>query len=74
MEKEISEKNFLNANDISSIFECSKSKSYQIIQEVNDGLRRNGLKTFSGKVLATALYKHYGLSVLLNAYEKNTGH
>ncbi|MBQ9159511.1 MAG: hypothetical protein IJ136_09305 [Erysipelotrichaceae bacterium] len=69
MEKEIVKKNFLNADDVSVIFGCSKSKSYQIINEVNNGLAKEGVRTFSGKVLASALYKWFGLDRYLFEYE-----
>ncbi len=69
MEKEIVRKNFLNADDGSVIFDCSRSKSYQIINEVNDDLAKEGIKTFSGKVLASALYKWFGLDRYLTEYE-----
>ncbi|MCR5096015.1 MAG: DNA-binding protein [Erysipelotrichaceae bacterium] len=68
--REIVRKNFLTAEDVSEIFGCSKSKSYQIINDVNEDLEKKGHNTFNGRVLAPALYKKYGLDMYLSAYEK----
>lgn len=55
------QKNFLNADDVSRIFGCCKTKSYEIMREINFDLKKQGLKVYNGKVLATALYNAYGL-------------
>ena len=67
----LSSKNFLEADDISTITSCGRTKSYQMINELNSELKKKGIKILSGKVNARYFYEKYGLNELLdehNAY------
>ena len=48
--KSILEKVFLNVNDVMTLLECSKSKSYQIISDLNKELKKDKNYTFHGRV------------------------
>lgn len=47
MEKE---KRFLNVGDVCELMECSQSKAYCIIRQLNDELKEKGYIVLSGKV------------------------
>lgn len=55
------QKRFLDVNDIVDLFGCCKTKAYDIMRDVNYELKKKGLKVYNGKVLATALYRAYGM-------------
>lgn len=57
----MSSKTFLDVNDVVKIFNCCKSKAYKIINDINEELSKKGKSYYSGKVLAVALYKKYGI-------------
>ena len=57
----MSSKTFLDVKDVEKIFNCCKSKAYKIINSINQELSKNGKSYYNGKVLATALYKKYGI-------------
>ena len=46
----ILKKVFLNVDDVMTLLECSKSKSYQIISDLNKELEKKGRVTFHGRV------------------------
>ena len=50
------EKKFLSAADVAEIMECSKSKSYGIIRQLNAELLENGFVVMAGKVNAKYFY------------------
>lgn len=47
MEKE---KRFLNVRDVCELMECSQSKAYCIIRQLNEELDKKGFLTMAGKV------------------------
>ncbi len=46
------EKRFLNADDVASVLECSKSHAYQVMRQLNDELAKKGFIVVRGKVNA----------------------
>lgn len=52
---------FLDVNDVQGIFNCCRSKAYHIINSLNSELLKKGMAIYNGKVLASALYKKYGI-------------
>ena len=51
------EKRFLNAVEVAEILECSKSKSYTIIKQLNAELKAMGCIVISGKVNRKYFYE-----------------
>lgn len=55
-------KQVLTAKDISEICGISESKSYQIIRQLNEELKKSGYLTFRGRVSSAFFYeKMYGM-------------
>lgn len=50
-------KRFLSAQDVADMMECSKSKAYTIIKQLNEELKKNGYVVISGKVNAKYFYE-----------------
>lgn len=46
------EKRFLNAEDVAAVMECSKSRAYIIIKQLNAELEEKGYVTLHGKINA----------------------
>lgn len=46
------EKRFLNANDVAAVMECSKSRAYEIIRNLNAELEEKHYITIHGKINA----------------------
>ena len=46
------EKRFLNVEDVCELMECSQSKAYCIIRQLNEELDKKGFLTMAGKVNA----------------------
>ena len=57
------DKLFLNAEDVASYMEISKSMAYKIIRQLNDELEADGFIVVHGKV-----NKSYFMNYLLNKY------
>ncbi|EME5369420.1 DNA-binding protein [Enterococcus faecium] len=51
---------FLTANDISKLMDCSKTKAYGIIKELNSELEQPGLLTSKGRVNEQFFAKKFG--------------
>ena len=52
----------LTAKDISEICNISESKSYQVIRQLNEELKKAGYLTFRGRVSSAFFYeKMYGM-------------
>jgi len=69
MENNIVQKTFLDADDICSIFNCCKTKSYQIINDINRQLMKKGYMTFKGRVLADEVYRSFNMSNYLDKHD-----
>lgn len=55
-------KQFFSAKDVSEICDVSESKSYQIIRQLNEELKKSGYLTLPGKVPKAYFYeKVYGM-------------
>ncbi len=52
---------FYTYKDIMRLFNYSKSKSYDIIREINTKLNNQGLRTEKGRVLVKAFEETYGI-------------
>lgn len=52
---------FYTYKDIMKLLDYSKSKSYDIIKEINAKLRNQGLRTEKGRVLVRAFEEEYGI-------------
>ena len=50
-------KRFLSAQDVASELECSKSKAYTIIKQLNEELTEKGFVTLHGKINAKYFYE-----------------
>ncbi|MGN0348586.1 MAG: DNA-binding protein [Roseburia sp.] len=50
-------KSFLNAKEVADILECSKSKSYDIIRQLNGELSEKGFIVLHGKVSKKYFYE-----------------
>ena len=48
----VEEKRFLNAEDVANIMECSKSRAYTIIKDLNAEMKSKGYVVISGKINA----------------------
>lgn len=46
------EKRFLSADDVAAVMECSKSRAYTIIKQLNVELEEKGFITIHGKINA----------------------
>ena len=46
------EKRFLNAEDVANIMECSKSRAYTIIRNLNEEMQAKGYVIIHGKINA----------------------
>lgn len=46
------EKRFLNADDVAAIMECSKSRAYTIIKQLNEEMQEKGYVIIHGKINA----------------------
>ena len=53
----MAEKQFLSVNDVCVAMECSQSKAYSIIRQLNKELNEKGCITISGKVYAKYFYE-----------------
>ncbi|MGG5307539.1 transcriptional regulator [Enterococcus pernyi] len=51
---------FLTADDISKLLDCSKTKAYGIIKELNGELEQKGLLTSKGRVNEQFFAKKFG--------------
>lgn len=51
------EKRFLNAEDVAAVLECSKSRAYSIIRQLNEELKERHYVVISGKVNAKYFYE-----------------
>lgn len=53
---------YLDANDIASMLDVSKSKAYEVIRQLNSELKRDGYLVLAGKVPVAYFNKRwYGL-------------
>lgn len=52
---------FYTYKDIMKLLDYSKSKSYDIIKEINAKLRNQGVRTEKGRVLVRAFEEEYGI-------------
>lgn len=52
---------FYTYRDIMELLNYSKSKSYDIIREINTKLNNRGLRTEKGRVLVSAFNEFYGI-------------
>lgn len=50
-------KRFLSAQDVASELECSKSKAYSIIKQLNEELAEKGCIVIHGKVSSKYFYE-----------------
>ncbi|MBR4027656.1 MAG: hypothetical protein IKJ01_08945 [Lachnospiraceae bacterium] len=50
-------KTFLSVQDVCSILECSQSKGYAIIRQLNEEMQQLGYITLHGKVNARFFYE-----------------
>ncbi len=50
-----------NCQDIMTILDCSKSKAYEIINNLNKELESQGFKTIKGKVPKEYFFSKYNL-------------
>ena len=48
----VEEKRFLNAEDVANIMECSKSRAYTIIRDLNEEMQAKGYVVIHGKINA----------------------
>lgn len=46
------EKRFLSADDVANVMECSKSRAYGVIRQLNEELKERGFVVIHGKVNA----------------------
>lgn len=51
------EKRFLNADDVAEVMECSKSRAYEIIRQLNKELEEKKYITIHGKINAKYFYE-----------------
>lgn len=51
------EKRFLSANDVMAVMECSKSRAYEIIRQLNAELEEKHYITIHGKINAKYFYE-----------------
>lgn len=50
-------KTFLNVDDVCKALECSKSKAYSIMRELNAEMQKNGYITMAGRINAKYFYE-----------------
>lgn len=50
---------FYGVKDVCNFFECSQTKSYKIIRQLNKELEEKGFITYSGKVPVSYFNKRY---------------
>lgn len=60
--KVMEEKIFIDYKDIQKDTNLSKSKCYEVIRTINAHLEEKGIKSFKGKVLASAYRDYYGIA------------
>ena len=53
----MSEKSFLNVDEVAVELQVSKSKAYQIVRELNADLQKQGYLTVAGRVNAAFFHK-----------------
>lgn len=56
-------KKFYTVNDVSELLCCGVSKAYQIIKELNEELKDDGIKIVSGRVSVDYFNNSTGLKV-----------
>lgn len=50
-------KTFLNVDDVCNALECSKSKAYGIMRELNAEMKQSGYITMAGRINAKYFYE-----------------
>ena len=58
----MTKKLFYDCDDIIRETGYSRSKCYKIIKTINEGLRKRGINSFQGKVLASEFKRYFGIS------------
>lgn len=59
------EKKFLNCEDVMKLTQTKKSKSYEIIKQCNEELKKLGIITISGKVPYNYFVERMGLTQMV---------
>lgn len=69
------EKRFLNAADVAEVMECSKSRAYEIIRQLNNELEEKKYITIHGKINSKYFYERIydGVKSRKEQKQKNNG-